>query len=329
MICIPLIGVFVPTLPLFAGAKFILSQFIWGVVVTTINTLLIWEGNRKIIMLLREKYSWETHDMKRLYIEAPAIFLYSFIVNVSVLYIAGIRKLNDPVMVFGVYNGLILTFLIFSIYEGSYFFSKWKQSFIQAELYKKEHLQAQYEALKNQVNPHFLFNSLSVLSTLVNKDPELATRFISQLARVYRYVLDSKNKELVELETEVAFIRSYIFLMQIRFGKNFQTHISIPENVLVNKYIPPLTLQMLVENALKHNEASEKNPLRVEIYSVGDELLVIANNRKPKREVSVSTGTGLENINKQYTHISNKTINVAETENDFKVEIPLLRVQPA
>jgi two-component system, LytTR family, sensor kinase len=331
IIGIPLLGLLSPTLFLAAGVP-PKPTFLTGVIVTTIITFLIWEISRKVIFYLREKFPWHNYHMKHLLLEVPILFINAILIIIGVLWLQeqflGFNPINHSRgMVFGVYNGIILTFLIFSIYEGSYFFSKWKKSVIEAERYKKEHIQAQYEALKNQVSPHFLFNSLSVLTSLVEKDSKMAVHFIDRLAKVYRYVLDSRNMELILLKTEIEFISSYLFLLETRLGKNFRIEIRVPERLQNKRYIPPLTLQMLVENVVKHNEISENKPLKLEIYSTEDEILIVSNSYSPLREKSNhSTGTGLENINNQYLHTCNKSIKINESHEEFKVELPLITV---
>ena len=194
---------------------------------------------------------------------------------------------------------------------------------LQAEQLEKEHIQAQFTALKNQVNPHFLFNSLSILSSLVRTNTSLSVEFINQLAKSYRYILDQKDNELVTLETELEFIKSYTFLLNIRFSDKFILETDIPKNIAQTYQIAPLTLQLLIENAVKHNQMSEKEPLLVKLQ-VENETLIISNNLKKRQERFESTGVGLQNIMNRYTLLTEKSVWVGENDKEFTVKIPLI-----
>lgn len=195
---------------------------------------------------------------------------------------------------------------------------------VRAERLEKENVQAQFAALKSQVNPHFLFNSLSILSSLVHADAELSERFIDQLSRAYRYILEQKDNERVLLKTELEFIQAYRFLLNIRFENKFDVIIDVP-TADQNRYsIAPLTLQLLVENAVKHNRMSAKEPLQVHIQLDGDSLLV-ENNLQRRPQSEASTGVGLQNIVNRYTLLTDRPVWIGENEGSFIVKIPLLQ----
>ena len=194
---------------------------------------------------------------------------------------------------------------------------------VQAERLEKENVQAQFAALKSQVNPHFLFNSLSILSSLVHADPDLSERFIDQLSRAYRYILEQKDNERVLLKTELEFIQAYRFLLNIRFENKFDVLIDVPETEQSRYSIAPLTLQLLVENAVKHNRMSAKEPLQVHIKLEG-ECLVVQNNLQPRPQSENSTGVGLQNIITRYGMLTEKPVWVGESDGSFVVKIPLL-----
>ncbi|MBC7571127.1 MAG: histidine kinase [Spirosoma sp.] len=194
---------------------------------------------------------------------------------------------------------------------------------LRAERLEKEALQAQFAALKSQVNPHFLFNSLSILSSLVYADAELSERFIDQLSKAYRYILEQKDNERVPLKTELAFIQAYRFLLNIRFENKFDVVIDVPEDVQQRRSIAPLTLQLLVENAVKHNRMSAKEPLQVHIFVAGD-CLVVQNNRQLRPQSETSTGLGLQNIINRYALLTDSPVHVQEREESFVVKIPLI-----
>ncbi|GAA4270888.1 histidine kinase [Aquimarina gracilis] len=188
---------------------------------------------------------------------------------------------------------------------------------------KKEAMTSKYRSLKNQISPHFLFNSLNTLTSLMYEDRDLASDFVSRLASCYRYILDNREEDLVNLEKELSFLDSFIFMMNVRHegALRITTHISIdPKEFL----IPTLTLQMLVENALKHNYFSKEKPLEISIISIGKESIIIQNNLHVRTQKEESTKLGIKNIKKRYTFYTNQKV-LIETENGyFKVTIPLL-----
>ena len=194
---------------------------------------------------------------------------------------------------------------------------------VRAERLEKENVQAQFAALKSQVNPHFLFNSLSILSSLVHADAELSEKFIDQLSRAYRYILEQKDNERVLLKTEIEFIQAYRFLLNIRFENKFDVVINVPEADQTRYMIAPLTLQLLVENAVKHNRMSAKEPLRVNIYLDRD-YLVVQNTLQLRPQSEKSTGLGLQNIITRYSLLTEQSVWVGESDGNFVVKIPLL-----
>jgi two-component system LytT family sensor kinase len=191
---------------------------------------------------------------------------------------------------------------------------------IQEEQFKRQALSLQFDALKNQVNPHFLFNSLNVLTSLVETDPPLAVRFIKQLSDVYRYVLEHKDKELIELETELQFVNAFVYLQKIRFDSNLVVDISL--NGTKGRIIP-LSLQMLVENAIKHNVISTEKPLNIAISSENG-YLVVTNNLQKKKVIQDTGSIGLNNIRERYAFFSKLAVVVEETDEMFKVKLPLI-----
>jgi len=188
---------------------------------------------------------------------------------------------------------------------------------------QKENLQSQFDVLKQQVNPHFLFNSLNVLTSLIRIEPELAEKFTEHLAKVYRYVLENKDNELVKLSTEISFLDAYIFLINIRFMDKVQVNINIPEEKR-NHQIIPLAMQLLIENAIKHNAMSKKSPLVIDIFIDGANHLNVVNNLQEREAHMASTGVGLKNIQNRY-RLLNNTIPVFEkSETHFTARIPLV-----
>ncbi|MEL6942221.1 MAG: sensor histidine kinase [Bacteroidota bacterium] len=218
---------------------------------------------------------------------------------------------------------LAITYFIGIFLSGRSFLMNWRASEIKAAQLQAAQTAAQYESLQNQVNPHFLFNSLNVLSSLVYKDQDLAAKFIKQLSKVYRYVLEVKNKEVVTLETELDALEAYIFLLKIRFAKGL-----IIENQLSKKesiQLVPLSLQMLFENAIKHNSVHADQPLTIKL-SATENHIIVENNLQRKSNPQESTGIGLENIKKRYQYLSDQTVIVQENATHFTVKLPILNI---
>ncbi|MBX2961261.1 MAG: histidine kinase [Cyclobacteriaceae bacterium] len=205
-----------------------------------------------------------------------------------------------------------------------FFMEKLKQTQLEAEQLKKISIEAQFEALRNQINPHFLFNSLNVLSALVYKDAETSAKFIDQLSSVYRYLLYNQEKKIVTLKEELDFIESYLYLLKIRFGENINIKNEIARDG-EKFYVAPAVLQMLVENAIKHNVVSRKNPLEISLQSVNGSIIV-SNTLQPKETKEESTQIGLKNIRSRYGFLSDSKVEIFQQDGKFTVKIPLLEM---
>ncbi len=207
--------------------------------------------------------------------------------------------------------------------EGIYTFSKWKENIMESEQLKKANLQTQFEGLKNQVNPHFLFNSINTLSSLIHEDKERAEKFIDEMSNVYRYLLRNNEEELVTLSTELKFIASYYHLLKTRYGKGIEMKLSIDRNS-ENYLLPPLTLQLLVENAVKHNNVLKEKPLIIEISTDNNGWLTVNNNLQKKTIKVNSAQIGLNNIKEKFRLLNQPEVMVKETFNEFIVKLQLI-----
>lgn len=294
--------------------------------------IIYWQGCRAIMFYVRELYPEFHQNVQRIFIEVLFCLIYTslivIIIDVLILHYLFpiLASPNKDESIFTAFKvPLIASLFIGSLYESTYFFEKWKITIREAEDLKRQHIQSQLQALKTQVNPHFLFNSLNTLVTIIPETPELAVKFTEKLSEVYRYILQNREQELISVKQELEFIDSYLFLLSIRFGKNLKIQIEI-ENAIQAKQIPPLTLQILVENAIKHNIVSQTKPLSVHIFVNPEGQLVVENNLQKKRtnEAEISTKFGLENIRKRYQYLSNQEIAIQETRTDFSVSLPLL-----
>jgi len=193
------------------------------------------------------------------------------------------------------------------------------------QLYRlqEENIVSQFETLKQQVNPHFLFNSLNVLSSLIFIDQDKAAKFVRQLSKVYRYVLEHKDKETISIRDEMPFWESYIFLLNTRFDKNLNVEIRIDDKKL-GKKLAPMVVQLLIENAIKHNVISKSRPLHIEIYSNDEDYLLVSNNLQLKSSTEVSSKVGLANIQKRYDYLTNRKVIIDENIEKYIIRIPLL-----
>ena len=176
--------------------------------------------------------------------------------------------------------------------------------------------------LKQQINPHFLFNSLNVLTSLIKLEPDLAEKFTEHLSKVYRYVLENKDNDLVNLQTELDFLDAYIFLLNIRFMDKIEVKVNIQEEKK-NLLILPLALQLLIENAIKHNSMSKKNPLKIEIFIDNENKLNVVNNLQERESHMASTGVGLKNIEHRYKLLEMEPPQFLKTETMFIARIPV------
>lgn len=291
-------------------------------------TVMVWEGNLRIDGYLDKSLPWDKKVGTRLALQFPLSMLYSAITIYVLMMLYNKYICNFPVEVQSAFSkmafviGLMVSVILLSIELGVRFFRNWKKSLVEIERYKNETLQAQLLNLKTQVNPHFLFNNLSVLTSLVYENQDKAADFISQLSKVYRYLLDNHESELVNLESELQFISSYCFLLQIRFENSIELKVDVDKSVY-HKLVPPMALQLLVENATKHNEISADSPLQIRVYNQGAELCV-ENNIQVRTETHNGSGTGLSNIIKRYRYFTDEKLKITKSEHVFSVSIPLL-----
>lgn len=225
-------------------------------------------------------------------------------------------------LLWGIVAGAIGDLIAIAILEGIYSYHQWRETKLQAEQLSKEKLQTQLNGLLQQINPHFLFNSLNALSALINENPKDAQKYLGDLSKVYRYLLRTNENELTTLTNELNFIDSYFHLLQTRFGSGviLLKHVH-PDDV--NMLLPPLTLQLLVENAVKHNTVGKNKPLTIEIISGGDYVLV--RNNLQRKSLKVESGkVGLSNIAEKYRLINKSNIDISDDGDYFVVKVPLI-----
>lgn len=298
------------------------ERFISTSTISALMWFVMWIGHGELAHYLNVKISWVTHPVKRFVIGIITTVLFTVVVTILLLKLwewsRGFRfnSYYDFVII-----SLVITFLITLFLHGREFLVRWRQTAVEAERYQKESIKANFEALKSQVNPHFLFNSLNVLTSLVYQDADKAARFIKKLSEVYRYVLDKQSQELVSLNEEFAFVESYVYLQQIRFGENLK--VELPKSN--DSKVVPLSIQMLLENAIKHNEVSAEHPLTISVKLEGDYVVVENNVRLKSTPLEENSGLGLSNIRKRYEFLSDKPVTVTKSDWRFEVKIPILK----
>jgi two-component system, LytTR family, sensor kinase len=294
-------------------------------------TFCVWEGNRVIEPFFKKYIEREGNKIKGLITffivgaivtsaaAAGIVFLVSMILHTH-----SFKETVVPLKLNLIYAGLVN--LLFHLLNAIvFYFQEYKNKLTEAEELKRASAQSELQLIKSQINPHFLFNNLNVLSALVMQNNSEANRFIEEFSKVYRYILSNHNKELVELRAELDFINTYIFLLQKRFADGLKVTMNIPDNYKQH-YIIPASLQMLIENAIKHNVVSKNKPLHIDVHINGNNTIVVSNNLQLKQTVENSTEIGLNNIMKRYLLVSGRKV-VVDTNNDaFTVTLPLLHL---
>ena len=290
-----------------------------------------WRGSVLLSNILEKKLPWLEYPIKRLLAQITVMIL--FVTVILFLIISGWIILSEDLTFQYIREyaltsvKIVIIFILLSIIitNGVIFFINWREAAIQQEELKRAHLALQYQSLKAQTNPHFLFNSLSSLVTLINSEPKKATEFVHKLSDVYRYVLEQGENELVSIREEVKFLKDYVFLQKIRFGENLQVSMDLePGNGLM---VLPLSLQMMVENAIKHNEISGDHPLQLWIFFATDHQVVIRNSLNKKETVESSTGLGMENLDKRISFFTESRVQIERTEDTYTVTIPTIPSQ--
>ena len=301
-------------------------SFIW----MQIYTIVISYSQHYFYLYLNKKFPWKVHPNKTLIIgiigSLAVTMLALFILRFFMLIIMYDKA---PDYIFedkgaAVYYKYSFIFSLIGTLIGHliYFFKALTEKRIDEHKYRAENQSAKYESLKNQIDPHFLFNSLNVLSSLIDENPDKAQQFTSKMSKVYRYVLEQRDKTLVPLQEELNFAKAYLTLLKLRFENGLEFTIS-NNSSKENLKIVPLSLQLLLENAVKHNKVNEKNPLHIQIH-INDERLEITNQLNPKEIFKKSTKVGLQNIVQRYQLITEERVIINKTTDKFVVSLPLL-----
>ncbi len=294
-----------------------------------VSTTMLWLGCQGITMYLWRKFPWEHYPIKHLIILVLSIALWVLLVGLFFIALQTYLPLGPQGTKVEIEWGsnyfiaLLISLFITSIYESVFFYKQWKFNFSKSAKLEKDNIEAKYETLKSQINPHFLFNSLNSLSLMVDENPE-AVHYIQNLSDFLRYGLKSRDRELVLMRNEVAMLEKYLALQKARFRNNLEVKVEVDEK-FYHYALPPLVLQMLVENCIKHNVISKDKPLTISVMATREQV-VVENNLQTK-EVETSTGQGLRNITDRYAFFTTLPVNIIKSESHFRVEIPLLTVE--
>jgi len=330
VVLIPFFGIAIPIITKMIPPGSLSSwQFKFSFLYTIFMAFLIWEGNRFLLFTLRAYFDWLNKPVKKIIALLLVIPFYTIPITVLMLtgwygiFMKGV--LNKSAMFDTTLLILISVLFIVHVYETVFLVKQTVSDQVKKEQLERLKAQAELEALKSQVDPHFIFNSLNTLSYLIEEQPVKAKQFNDSLADVYRYILLNKSKKLVMLQEEMHFVYDYFSLLKIRFEDALQLNTDIsPEEM--NKYlVPPISLQSLIENATKHNEFSVSSPMAICI-NIKDEVLHVQNllHRKTLRRASLKTG--LQNLAERYMLTTGKALIVTENENSFMVSLPLLKI---
>ncbi|CAN5721765.1 histidine kinase [soil metagenome] len=294
-------------------------------------TFFTWEANRLLSPLFEKWLPGNARIIRRsiLFFFSGLSFAYLSTIAVDLFFAKVVLhetqdSILNPLKLTLIYTSL--TNLLFHLMNLVVVYQQeFKTKELETEELKRMHAQAELSAIKQQINPHFLFNNLNVLSGLVMQQSAQANHFIEAFSKVYMHILNNHNKELIELDKELNFLQPYFFLLKQRFPDAIDLHIDVPEQYR-NHYIIPVALQMLVENAIKHNVLSKKKPLYIKIYANGNQTISVINKLQLKKDTGPTSNIGLNNIRKRYELITGKEITIENNEATFSVTLPIIEI---
>lgn len=305
-----------------------------GFIYTVLYSFALGYANKAVFVYLDKVFAANRFSVKRIIIG----FLASFAVSLMVIFL--LRIFEDVIIERASFSeflknerpdnyvvAIIITLFVSVSFYAFHFYRAYQENKIKEQKIIAGTASAKFESLKNQIDPHFLFNSLNVLSSLIEENPESAQKFTTSLSKIYRYVLEQRDKELVSVEEELAFAKTYMNLLKMRFENSITYELPLDFNNPEARVVP-LSLQLLLENTIKHNVVSEKKPLHIRIY-VENNYLIIENNLQKKEVLQDRKGVGLQNIVNRYGLISERKVLIEESQEFFKVKIPILTKQIA
>lgn len=307
------------------------------ILISLLYTVVLGGGNGFLNTFLNKRFPWSEDTSKRAVISIISVI----VVNIILVYFCNyinfviIQKASTTEEYFsGKYNltnwfTINIALLISAFLHAKNFMQELKKTsrkeVVEQKLIAKS-ANAQFESLKNQLDPHFLFNSLNVLSSLIDENPNQAQKFTASMSKIYRYVLEQKDKELVTVEDEIEFARTYCDLLKTRFEDSVDFTFDVKKEDY-RKYVVPLSLQLLLENCIKHNFATSSKPLSIRIFAEND-ILCIENNLQVREQIKESSGIGLANIVQRYSLLTKRNVFIEKSEDYFKVKLPMLINKP-
>lgn len=299
---------------------------------TILYTFVLYFSNAVLFIYLDEVFKEDRFTKKRIIIG----FIASFILSIIIIFL--LRIFQNIIIEGNNFNefinsekpsnylgSIIITLVVTLAIHAFYFYKVYNENKVKEQKIIAGNANAKFESLKNQIDPHFLFNSLNVLSSLIEENPENAQRFTTSLSKIYRYVLEQKDKELVSVEEELAFAKTYMNLLKMRF-ENSITYEIPSEGIDADAKVVPLSIQLLLENCIKHNVVSEQKPLHIKIF-IKDNYLVVQNDLQKKEVLQDGRGVGLQNIISRYRILSQRKVIIEETKSNFAVQLPILTKQ--
>ena len=314
-----------------------IKTYLLNILIAGVYSITIAMGNGMVNNYLSRHFSWVEQTKTRAILGIVATILVNFIlvlfcnyINLIVIQKREFTGFFTGDMGFFNWLGINIALLISAILHAKGFIEEWKKSTRKEVVEQKliaRSANAQFESLKNQLDPHFLFNSLNVLSALIDENPNQAQHFTGTMSKIYRYVLEQKDKELVTVAEELDFAQTYCDLLETRFEDSVSFRFDVAEQDL-QSFVVPLSLQLLLENCIKHNFATSQNPLFVKIYSENG-FLLIENNLQVREQVKESAGIGLSNIVQRYALLTSENVFIEKSADFFRVKIPILTQKTA
>ncbi|NML19945.1 histidine kinase [Pseudoflavitalea sp. G-6-1-2] len=330
LVLVPFFGILIPLIAnLVDHTKFTHWQIKLSYLYTIGLSLLIWEGNRYLLFTLRSYFNWFNKPLRKVIVLILAASFFTIPVSVLLLitwyqiFMHGI--VNWSVITESTLIIMISVLFIVHVYETVFLVKESESEMVKNAQLHQAKAEAELEALRNQIDPHFIFNSLNTLSHLIEEKPQKARQFNDNLADVYRYILQSKRRELVLLREELNFLNDYFYLLQIRFEDAVQLVVTIPEEDADQFLIPPISLQVLAENAIKHNEFSASFPLTIEV-EMQHGWLIVRNPIRKKLLRKPSSKIGLANLQERYKLTTNRQVIIEEENDHFVVRLPVLKI---
>ena len=330
LILIPFFGIIIPIVTGMVDHQAFSSwQIKFSYLYTIGIAFVVWEGNRYLLFTLRSYFDWLNKPLRKIFALLLAISFYTIPISALLLtawyHIFSKGIVNWNVVVTASLIIMICVIFITHVYETVFLVKQAESDQLKKAQLERARVEAELQALKNQIDPHFIFNSLNTLSHLIEDKPAKARLFNDNLAEVYRYILQNKSRDLVLLREEMDFLEHYFLLLKIRFEHAVQL-VAERDNTMFEQFLlPPISLQVLIENAIKHNEFSDEAPLVVNV-SVKEEMLIISNEVRPKALRKPSSRIGLQNLDERYKLIVKKAIDITREGNLFVVQLPLLKI---